>query len=434
MINPNKVYVYGWRQPITGMMNIGYKSPNGQDMYTYISSIRDNSEFWVEHSYGRVKQYILFEGDASQDNVAKTLEWFALDYGMAVAKNKFYNAKNNAHCVDESLLTPDMKQIVIDFIEGKGNGLPVLRNKDADLVDEIHNNIKAGNYILHNMAISDALKTDYIQVRVERIKPSHVREIKDRMLSDPATARKTFTPIVIVVNNIGTRTLIDGNHRLHAAAEIKGWTEVPVVFINEDEFGDTDEARLDNYELFGIVANKGTFEVKAENTNDDIKRSINNYLYRHQIDLTNPIHMDRARDLIYSRWAGACNTKQQLNGILVSLQNDIKKHQAGLKYQDNLLVYSEAFLKQHCWTNYGKNNVATITDSVSSARFAGSLGKIIRRMRNLNAKRGAIVLHFQSKSEIVNEEAEGNVADMIDAINFMGLDITVEILPPFAEE
>lgn len=434
MINPNKVYVYGWRQPITGMMNIGYKSPNGQDMYTYISSIRDTSEFWVEHSYGRVKQYILFEGDSSQDNVAKTLEWFALDYGMAVAKNKFYNAKNNAHCVDESLLTPEMKQIVIDFIEGNGNGLPVLRDKDADLVDEIHNNIKAGNYVSHNMAISDALKTNYIQVRVERIKPGHVREIKNRMLGDPAAARKTFTPIVIVVNSVGTRTLIDGNHRLHAVAEIKGWTEVPVVFINEDEFGDTDEARLDNYELFGIVANKSAFETKEENTDEDIKRAINNYLYRHQIDLTNPIHMDRARDIVYSRWAKSVNTKQRLNGILRSLYNDIKKHQAVLKYQDNLLVYSEAFLKQHCWNNYGKKNVATITDSVSSARFAGSLGKIIRRMRNLNAKKGAIVLHYQSKFEIANEEAEGNVADMIDAINFMGLDITVEILPPFAEE
>jgi hypothetical protein len=433
-MNPNKVYVYGWRHTINGMMNIGYKSPNGQDMYTYISSIRDNSQFWHEHSHGLVTQFILFEGDASQDNVAKTLEWFALDYGMAVAKGKFYNAKNNAHCVDESLLTTEMKKVVVDFIEGRGNGLPIKRNEDATLVEEIHKNIKAGAYIEHKMAISDVMQTDYIQVRVERIKPSHVREIKNRMISDPANARKTFSPITLVVKSDGSRMLIDGNHRLHAAAELKGWKEVPVIFINENEFGDTEESRLDNYELFGIVANKDSFEVKEENTSDDIKRSINNYLYRHKLDLTNPIHLDRARDLVYSRWAGACNSKQQLNGVLVSLLKDLKKHQAGLKYQDNLIVYNEAFLKSHCWDNYGINNRATITDSVSSARFAASLGKIIRRMRNLNVKQGAIVLHYQSKPEIANEESECNVDDMISAINFMGLDIVVEVLPPFAEE
>jgi hypothetical protein len=433
-MNPNKVYVYGFRQNIDNMLNIGYKSPNGQDMYTYISSIRDTSKFWDDYSRGLVTQYILFEGDASKDNVAKTLEWFGLDYGMAVCKDKFYNAKNNAHCVDESLLTTEMKQVVIDFIENRGNGLVVKRNEDADLVKEIHKNIKAGTYGKHEMAISDVMKTDYIQVRVERIKPVHVREIKNRMLSDPKSARETFTPITIVVKADGSRLLIDGNHRLHAAAEVKGWKEVPVVFINENEFGDTEEARLDNYELFGIVANKGSFEAKEENSNDDIKRSINNYLYRRKLDLMNPIHLDRARDIIYARWADATNTKQQLNGILVSLLSDVKKKQASLKYQDNLIVYNEAFLKSHCWDNYGINNRATITDSVSSARFAASLGKIIRRMRNLNVKQGAIVLHYQSKPEIVNEEAEGNVADMIDAINFAGLDITVEVLPPFAEE
>ena len=432
-MNPNKVYVYGWRNSNNGMINIGYKSPNGQDMYTYISSIRDNSKFWDDHSHGLVTQYILFEGTSSQDNIAKTLEWFGLDYGMAVCKYKFYNAKNNAHCVDESLLTTEMKQVVIDFIEGRGNGLSVKRNEDADLVGEIHKNIKAGTYVTHQIAISDVLKADYIQVRAERIKPAHVREIKNRMLSDPNKARLTFTPITIVVKADGSRLLIDGNHRLSAASQVKGWKDVPVVFINENEFGDSEEARLDNYELFGIVANKGDFAVKEENTNEDIKRVINNYLYRHKLDLTNPIHLDRARDIVYSRWAGACNSKQQLNGILVSLLSDAKKKQAGLKYQHNLLVYSDSFLKSHCWNNYGINDRATITDSVTSARFAASFGKIVRRMKNLDVKKGAIVLHYQSKSEIVNEEAEGNIADLIDTINFSGLDITVEVLPPFAE-
>lgn len=432
-MNLNKVYVYGFRNPVNKKMNIGYKSPNGVDMYVYDSSIREKSEFWEDLRYGRLTKHILFEGDISQDNTAKTLEWFALDFGMATCKDNFYNAKNNAHCVDESLLTKEMKQIVIDFIKGVGNGLPVIRNKDSDLVEEILNNIKSGKYTIHTMAISDLMKTDYIQVRVERIRQSHVRDIKNRIISHPEKAQETITPIVIIVKSDGSLILLDGNHRLHAVNEIKGWTEVPVVFINESEFGDNEEARLDNYDLFGISANKGSFEVKAENTNDDIKRSINNYLVRQNLDLTNPMHLERARDLIYSRWDNVCNSKHQLNGILVSLLNDVKKQQAGLKYQDNIINYSDSFLKDHCWDNYGINDIAHITDSVSSARYAGSLGKIIRRMRNLKKKQGAIVLHYQNKMEIVNEEQENNIDDMIDAIKFMGLDIIVEVLPAFSE-
>ena len=39
----SKCYVYAWRNVNNGKMNIGYKSPNGEE-HTYITSLK-NTEF-----------------------------------------------------------------------------------------------------------------------------------------------------------------------------------------------------------------------------------------------------------------------------------------------------------------------------------------------------------------------------------------------------
>jgi len=100
MLTSKKCYVYGFRNIENGMMNIGYKSPK-TDRPDYISSI-SNPQFWEDYYKGKVEKSLLFEGNAFQDDLAQTIEWFGLDYGMSWNKNKFYNKSNNAHCVDES--------------------------------------------------------------------------------------------------------------------------------------------------------------------------------------------------------------------------------------------------------------------------------------------------------------------------------------------
>ena len=98
------VSVYGFRNRINGKMNIGVKSADGEDMLTYITSLNDE-EFWGDYSKGLMEKSILFIGESKQEDLAKTIEWFALKYGISTKPDKFYLKKNNAHCVNEKLLT-----------------------------------------------------------------------------------------------------------------------------------------------------------------------------------------------------------------------------------------------------------------------------------------------------------------------------------------
>ena len=77
-----KCYVYAWKNVNNGKMNIGYKSPNNQE-YTYITSLK-NTEFWKDYSFGLLKKNVLFVGDESEENIAKSVEWFALKYAVAI--------------------------------------------------------------------------------------------------------------------------------------------------------------------------------------------------------------------------------------------------------------------------------------------------------------------------------------------------------------
>ena len=117
------VSVYGFRNRINGKMNIGVKSADGEDMLTYITSLNDE-EFWEDYSKGLMEKSILFIGESKHEDLAKTIEWFALKYGISTKPEKFYLKKNNAHCVDEKLLTKKIKEIVIDYING-GPGIDI---------------------------------------------------------------------------------------------------------------------------------------------------------------------------------------------------------------------------------------------------------------------------------------------------------------------
>lgn len=430
----NAVQVYGQRNIKNGKMNIGYKSPNGKDYYNYITSL-SNEEFWEDYAKGYIQKTLLFEAPADQEEIAKAVEWFALDYGTKVKKGLFYNKKNNAHKCDESKIPTKTKKIVIDFIEGRGNGLEKTKtySRDAELVQRISENVErmTKENKFEWISIDEMRKFEHNQVRFELINNNTVKEISNRMAEQPELARKTFGPIVCVRKVDGTRCILDGNTRYEAAKKTRGWKEVPVIFINESEFGDSDLERQLNYDLFGLHENKERFEVKKPNSDEDIKRNVNNYLVSIGIDLNDSDNVEIARKMIYERFLVVVPSKQKLNGALTSILKDISKYNSELKYQSNMITYSTEFLHSYTKNKYELKDIAAVHTAASNLEHGEALAFALRHMRTLKKKKGAIVVHFRNKHEYSKAMDNEWVEDLQEVIDMFKLPVQLEVLPAF---
>jgi len=429
------VSVYGFRNRINGKMNIGVKSADGEDMLTYITSLNDE-EFWEDYSKGLMEKSILFIGESKQEDLAKTIEWFALKYGISTKPDKFYLKKNNAHCVNEKLLTKKIKQTVIDYINGSpGIEVPDTSAEDKSIVFSIHTNIVEKKYQIYQVDTKAVHKYARNQVRTNQYDPAHVKSIVDGMKEQPEEAVKVFGPVIVVVEEDGSYCILDGNNRTEAAMRMvkdkKGWTTVPVVYLNYTEFGATEKQRLNNYDMFGALENKRPFEAKKPNSKEDLKRIINNFIVREGLDLSKPTHVERARTLIYDRFLSVCDSKNMLNGALVSILNEFQKGQNELRYQKNLITYDDGFFNNYLWDKYEKHDIAAVSTTQSKAKYAEVLGWIFRRMQTVDAKTGAIVLYYSTKAELVNDEEEKWIDKLKETIRFNNLPITVEVLPAF---
>lgn len=427
-----KCYVYAWRNVNNGKINIGYKSPNGEE-HTYITSLK-NTEFWKDYSYGLLKRSILYVGDAKDANVAKSVEWFALKYAVATAKDRLYNPGNNAAKGEENLIPKSTKQLVIDYIEGKTDAMPLLKkDEDVDFAEQLSDRIQKGEFEIHQIPRVEIEKYSRNQVRTKDKVINHIRNIRTKIMENPTRARELYGPIVVVVKTSGEKMIIDGNSRFAATEGLIGWEVLPVIFINETEFGETDLQREDNYDLVGLYENRAAEEIKEENSWADLKRNIVNYLVRHNLDFSNKYHVDHAREIIYARFLCVCESKQQLNGILKSILNDYEKGQAELKYEKNLISYDDSFSARYLWNNYLSKDIACVMVKASEAKFMKAIGYIQHAMFNDKKEKGAIVFHFSNKSELVTEEKEKWIDKVKKVINYHNLPITVEVLPAFEE-
>lgn len=430
----SKCYVYAWKNVNNGKMNIGYKSPNDKE-HTYITSLKNN-EFWRDYSYGLLKRSILYVGEEKDINVAKSVEWFALKYAVATNKARLYNPGNNANRHDESLIPKNTKQLVIDYIEGRSEGISLFeQHADVDFVENLHKRIKDGEFEINQIPRSEIATYPRNQVRSKDKLIDHIRKIRTGIVENPEEARNIYGPIIVSVKSSGEKLLVDGNSRFAATEDLVGWEVLPVVFINESEFGKTEVQRLNNYDLVGLYENKPSGEIKAYNTFADIKRNINNYIVRQGFDLSKPHHVDRARQEIYARFPKVCESKHQLNGILSSILTDFEKTQAQLKYEKNLIQYDTAFQERYKWDNYYSKDIACVFAKASEAKFMKALGYIQHAMYNDKLEKGAIVFHFADKRELVEEEDKknSNIEKIKRVIKFHNLPITVEVLPAFDE-
>jgi len=429
----SKVIVYGFRNIETQQVYIGYK-PAGKAHYISSSG---NEDFWRDYSQGLLRQHILFIGngyDEKDSQTAEALEWFALDYAFKIlGKNKMYNSHNNAHKKHESLLTSEIKSVVVDWIEFRSVGI-VLENsyqKHRERVQAIVDRIKESFYTVEKVSLSKVSKFGFNQVRCEQYIPSHVNEIAQRIKEKPDNYEKNVEPIIAVVGK--DITILDGNNTARALQKVLGITEAPVIFINETEFGETEEVRASCYNLFGLIMNKEPEKVRVKNSDSDIKRQMQLLLDNEGLDLTKPIHVDRARKVVEDFFLhSVIPTKQKLNGLWKSFMTDFKKGQSE-KYRQNMKVYDDTFLHRYCWDKYESKDVAVIHAKMCKTEYAQVLGYICRRMKNVGVDKGAIVLHYTSPYEYLKFNNEEWLEDLKSTVNHIGLDITIEVLPVFNE-
>jgi len=428
----NKVIVYGFRHETTGKTYIGYQPP-GKSFY--ISS-SENADFWRDYSQGMLRRNILFIGDGySKDDlkIAQALEWFGLDYAISVlGKDMMYNAQNNAHSKHEDMLTVEHKQVLVDWIEGRSDGI-VLENtysEDNERVAEIVRRVEEKEYAIEHVSMNTIATFSANQVRVEQYIRSHVNELAQRMSENPEDIEKKLTPIVAVVGSNGP-TILDGNNRRRALEKVRGVTEAPVIFINETEFGDTEESRKRNYNLFGLMMNKEDDVVRETNSNSDIKRQIQIMIDDENLDLTKHLHVDRARKMVEDLLLHTViPTKKKLAGIWKSFMTDFEKGQAE-QYRQNMKVYDDGWLRAYTWNNYESKDVAAIHASMSKTEYAQAFAYICRRMKNVGVHKGAIVLHYATPYEFQKFNDEDWLNDLRETVNHSGLDITVDVLPAF---
>jgi hypothetical protein len=427
-------FVYAWEDTETKTLNIGLKTPQGESKFTYITSC-ESPDFWERYSKGKMERTILFVGSELK---ARAAEWFAMDFGFKTGR-KFFNLKNNAHVTDESILSAKDKEVIVKFLRSEGQGIEfgssdsTKAQRNKDIVTSIAQRVEGGKYTPVLIPLSEALKFNRSQVRVEMDNLTAVSKISQRMLEDPERAKETFKPISVVVRKDGSKLIVNGNTRLKAAQKTPGWNEVPVVFINESEFGSTEKIRQRNFVQYGLYMNREEFEVRVTNSKDDLKRNITNFLVEEKIDLSKPMHVDRARHLIYENFDYTCGSKQQLNGILTSILSDFEKHQAELSYQKNIISYDDKFFKDYSWDNYGKKDISTIHATVGEAANAKPLAYICRVMTKEKSDKGAIILHYTNKQELVSEEKHDWIGDLKRTIKYMKLPIVVDVLPAFEE-
>ena len=429
-------FVYAYKDMETSTLYIGFKSPKVEDKLTYITSC-ESPEFWDRYSHGMLERSILFVGSEMK---AKAAEWFAMDQGFKLGL-PFFNRQNNAHKVDESILTTQEKQVIIDFLrDGKGiefgSADAAEAEKNREIVTRIADQIekRTGYYKEMQVPILQVHMYKRWQVREEKVNWSTVSRIIQRLLEDPKRARETFLPITVVVHKDGSMTIVNGTTRTEAAMKTPGFNDVPVVYINETEFGSDQKARERNYTLFGLYMNREPFEVRVHNSKGDLKRNVNNFLREENIDLSKPAHVDRARELVYKNFDYACGSKQQLNGILTSILSDFAKNQAELTYQDNLITYDDNFFAKYSWDNYRSKDISIVRVTVSEVANAKAIGYICRVMRKEKNKKGVLILHYVSKQELASEEENQWIEDMKVTIEYMGLPISVDVLPAFKNQ
>lgn len=387
-----EAFVYGWRNIKNGKMYIGYRGTSDvNDGYKFSSEDKELREAWC---LGELHRSILFRGTKSD---AITMERKLLKHADGRRSELFYNKSNGggAGIYDYRDISDEMAKVGIDWINGIDpvEDVDMFTLVDTDLVDDIWQDVLAGEYQVLEESVKLIETFEQNQVRLIMIDHSHVQAIADHMMHDPAEARKNISPIIVCVSKDGTKTIIDGNHTSKAVVKA-GWVSAPVIYINSSEFLD----RQSNIDHFGIIANHNP-KIKKPNGPQDCQRAIINLYTNNLADkdedftlLDSEKFKNTCETILYPQW-----TKSQISGNLKSARERIKTNHAEAKL--NFQTYSKPDLDAIVAQVEAKHpNIAVITVS-SGAVYNAGIGAVMNKMGGMDTWMGIIITHHGNIGE-----------------------------------
>jgi len=418
-------YLYAWLNKNPYTVNMGKKvSKKG----TYVSSL-SSMKFWNDFGGNKLEQYCIFE--SLDEAVVGAAEWWGLDYGIKVlGKDKFYNKVNNAHKGDQSLVSIEIKNKIVDFYNGKLN--PETDRYKFNVGKNIIDRVENGYYPVIQHPVYKLIELQRNQARAIEQNVVLEQEIVTAYNTDPKQVLRDVTPVTLIRRKDGTLEVVNGHTRIGAASKCRGWNEMPVCIVDESEFGDTELDIASNVLVAGSYANRRSPIITAENSDDDLQFQMQNYLALHKIDIKHKTAREYIRDLLTGVFSESAGSKSKASGAVTSLYKQFDKEQNELSISKNMKVYSDSELKNYCFQKYESKGISTIHSTMTSMKFLAPIAFTLNHAHaNSLPDQLAIVLHCRSKDEYVTAQSSNRVADMQQVIDHYKLPIIIDVLPSF---
>jgi hypothetical protein len=407
-----KAFVYGWRHIVTGKMYIGFrKNSDVNDGYIFSSEDEELREAW---SLGLLRRCILFRGSFED---AITHERKLLKYADARRNQMFYNKSNGggAGIRDYNTITDEEAKVGIDWINGIDpvEDVEIFDFIDTKLVDVIFKNVKNNKYKQVEVSVSEILTYKQNQVRLNMIDHNHMSEIAEYMLNDSKEARANISPIIVVVDAAGEKTIIDGNHTSRAV-EKAGWTVAPVIFLNSSEFNDNQS----NIDHFGVVANHIPKKRKG-NKPEDCQRHIinlyvNNLAYQDDEDLT--LFKDvKFKNTCLAKFNGYWTNKMIVN----NLDKAITRYKTDRAIATmNFQLYSKKDLDRIAKQVEATDPTLAVITVTSGSVYNSGIGGVMNKMGGLKSWHGIIIVHHSNVDEYENwKDSEAKLKESMLRMN-----------------
>jgi hypothetical protein len=428
MIHTKNFYLYAWLKPSPYTVNMGKKV---SQKTSYVSSA-SAQEFWNDFGSGKLEQYCIFQSE--DEAVVGAAEWWGLDYGIKVyGKSKFYNKVNNAHKGDQSLVTEEIKQKIVDFYEGKLK--PETDVEPFSLGRNIIDKVENGFYSVVQYPVYKLIELQRNQARVIEQNVTVEEQIVRSYRDDPKQVLRDITPATLIKRKDGSHELINGHTRIGAASKCKGWNEMPVCIVDEVDFGKTEQEIALNILMAGSYANRRSPVVTQQNSDDDLMFQMENYLVIQKLDASVETAQEYIRELLTTEFAKSAGSRRAAGGIVTKIFNKYVKQKNEMSISKNMTVYSGSDLKQYCFEKYEKHGIAAIHSTMSSMAHFDPIGFIFHHASHMSnlPKKLAIVLHSRTKDEYVKGQASGKVAAMQRVIDGYKLPVTIDVLPAFED-
>jgi hypothetical protein len=307
-------------------------------------------------------------------------------------------------------------------------------------IKKLAEDIEANCYPVVSVPIELVLKYDRKQVRADMTNEKTAGDIAGYMKVKPKEAREKINPILVVVMPDGTNCVNNGNTTL-TAADWAHWSEVPVVYVQWTDLCDEVEKLHDAQELLGAHLNRETGYYKTTNSQSDIKAQFERIVYNNMPDfdpnVTPAAGVSYIKNLLedYFLHGGIIPTPAKFEGAWKSFYNDAKKTSHERMITGEFRNWTESELKQKRWVDYEQHGFPCIFASADKLKLCQAATFILRHIKqqegtpNVIPKKGAIIIHYKNKSQVVDVEQNNRVQENEDFLKWLGYDVTIEVLP-----